>query len=138
MNKNENLELVINFGDLIQLEHGTSFGFFASQFDRQKIADFCNYLSNTSTAITLGWEFTNKLNYQRGQYVITARRLNINIPIVLMDHTIYFDISDDTWSKIHPQLFTFIQREWRKFLARNIEDYKSYFNRKVVLSGLEA
>ena len=65
MTRNENLELVINFGDQIQLEHGTDFGFFASKLNRKNISEFCEYLSRTSTAITLGWEFTNKLNYNQ-------------------------------------------------------------------------
>ena len=139
MNKERNLDLVTSFGDDTQLYIGTECGNYAKFMSHDKISEFCENLNVEPTIKLNGYYFTSKYSYKDEKSCITLRHFgkSLQVPIKLLDHSIYCVASDEEWNKIEDSLFSFILKNWRMFLAKNIQEYKSHFNKTVVLSRQE-
>lgn len=135
MNKNSNLNLVTFFGDESQLYIGSECGSYAKYIEREKLKEFCEHLNDDPIFKINGYFLTSKYNYGNEKSCVTLKHFtsNLQVPVRLLDHTIYFVTSDDNWEKIDESLFDCILKAWRKFLANNISEYKSHFNKTITM-----
>ena len=136
MNTEMNKRLVVAFGDETQLNIGTECGSYAKNLTKADLARFCEVLNEDSAVRLSGYEFIAKYNQKDEKSCILLRRPgnNLRIPIKLLDHTVYFAASEDDWSKLDNSLFDYVLRNWRKFLANKIAEYREHFNSTVILS----
>ncbi len=136
MNTEMNKRLVVSFGDETQLNLGTECGSYAKSISKDSIREFCEKLNMDPDFSVNGYYFSSKYNYKDEKSCITLKHLgrNLQVPIKLLDHTIYIAASEEDWSKIDDNLFNLILKSWRKFLAEKIKEYRDHFNTTIILS----
>ncbi len=138
MNKSLNLKFVYNCGDALQLEFGPEFGSYAKLIDNEKMTEFIIDFNN------------NPWVYQHGYYLsivpgktghlstkLFNRTSNLNACVRFMDHSAYIEACDYDWSKIDKNLFLTLQKAWREFLSKNVNEYESHIDKTLVLSQLD-
>ena len=137
MNKLKNIKVVERCGDAFQLEFGAEFGFYAKQLDRNFISIFCNQFNLEPWANEHGYTLTTKYNMNDHIVTLTNFSSTLRVPVRLLDHSIYIDANEHDWSKIDKQLFALIQKCWRNFMARHINEYEDHIRKTIILADLD-
>ena len=125
MNKKDNIKIINEYGDGLQLEFGTEFGYYAKNLTPEQIKSFCSEVSANPIVQESGFVFLSDYIEYKDKFVITARNTsqNIAIPVKLLDKTLYFHAGDKDWFHIDDTMFVTIQNLWRKFMAKNNFEY---------------
>ena len=133
MNRNRNLEIVNEYGDQIQLQFGTEFGYFASQMDFELIMEFCHEFNSDSWIKLNGYRLSiiSRENFYKLGFTNTL--INLKSTATLLDHTVFIEAKDEDWKKIDKKSFSLLQSKWRLFLAKNIKGYREHFNNSCIL-----
>lgn len=134
MNREQNSELVISFGDHLQLMYGVEMGTFAKRIEDKKLVDFCQQFNIAARHTGYSLSMTEKTS--NSVYKIIFRNFNkrISVPAAFLDHTVFLDATEEEWKEINEQIFFYLQKEWRKFMAKHIDEYRGYINTTLVLN----
>lgn len=128
MNRNRILEIVHEYGDQIQLNFGTEFGYFASQLDFEDILNFCEEFNTINLVKLNGYRLSVISSENPYMLNFTNYYTNLNSTAKLLDHTVYIEAKNEDWKKIDKPAFSLLQSKWRNFLAKNIYGYREHFN----------
>ena len=116
MNKNDNLRLIMSYGDDIQLEFGNEFGYYAKHITNDQLYKFCNEANINELVKKSGFMFTAYENKETNKMSIFAvnRDYGLSIPLKLLDNSLYFVANDNEWRLIDEDMFNAVQKIWRK------------------------
>ena len=126
MNKQDNLDLIKMVGDVLQLKFGNNFGYFSVKISRNQLKKFCDIVNTNSWFKHYGYSLDYRFSQDNSYLTLMKNDYSLNVPVILLDHTIYINASKDEWEKINKDLFLRIHKMWRKFMSMELEDYHEH------------
>ena len=126
MNKYENIKMVYDAGDQLQFNYGLEFGYFANKITNNDLNEFCNIVNTDKLTTTLSYKLClGKL--VNGKIVLCCKNYdkNLEFQIKVFDHSLYFCLKNDDWTKIDENFFHLVQNKWFNFLETKLDDYHS-------------
>ncbi len=140
-NCEDNLDLVISFGDQAMLNSGNIFSNYARFLTLTNIANFCEITNADESFGRNGFRLIfDRKNLKNINTLKLSFCGNDIAMIKLLDYTIFCSAEECFWKELSREefnVFNYILNSWRAFLSENILGYKEQFNKTIILSNMD-